>query len=48
MLTPEQRKTEEGLASAKKRTCPKCGVSFITRREKRIHRDKTRCESVSE
>jgi len=38
MRTPEQRKIEEDFARAKKRTCPKCGQVFLTRKDKRIHR----------
>lgn len=45
-LTPEDKayknyadkKRQDDFAKAKKRTCPKCGIVFLTRKDKRIHR----------
>lgn len=32
---------QQGFNHGKKRTCPGCGVTFLTRKDKRIHRKAT-------
>lgn len=40
-------KIQQDFDKGKKRTCPRCGVTFLTRKDRRMHRKSTdgRCEA---